>query len=88
MIRRRWRRVAVITLMAGTLLPEGSTSVPPAISTAKGPVSDPPVCAIGARAIGVATGAYSTAELKEAGAHAVFTDLSETNAVLDAIFRD
>ena len=43
---------------------------------------------IGARAIGVATGAYSTAELKEAGAHAVFTDLSETNAVLDAIFRD
>lgn len=43
---------------------------------------------IGARAIGVATGAYSTAELKEAGAHAVFTDLSETNAVLEAIFRD
>ena len=43
---------------------------------------------IGARAIGVATGAYSTAELMEAGAHAVFRDLSETEAVLDAIFRD
>ncbi len=41
---------------------------------------------IGARAIGVATGAYSTAELKAAGAHAVFSDLSETAAVLDAIF--
>ena len=43
---------------------------------------------IGARAIGVATGAYSTAELSDAGAHAVFSDLSETDAVLDAIFRD
>ena len=43
---------------------------------------------IGARAIGVATGAYSTTELKEAGAHAVFTDLSETEAVLDAIFGE
>ena len=43
---------------------------------------------IGARAIGVATGAYSTTALNEAGAYAVFTDLSETEAVLDAIFGD
>lgn len=43
---------------------------------------------IGARAIGVATGAYSPAQLKEAGAHAVFSDLSETEAVLHAIFGD
>jgi phosphoglycolate phosphatase-like HAD superfamily hydrolase len=43
---------------------------------------------IGARAIGVATGAYSTTELMDAGANAAFADLSETDAVLDAIFRD
>lgn len=43
---------------------------------------------IGARAIGVATGAYSTRELDQAGAHAVFNDLSDTDAVLDAILRD
>jgi phosphoglycolate phosphatase len=43
---------------------------------------------IGARAIGVATGAYSTAELQEAGAHAVFSDLSETDLVMAAIFGD
>lgn len=43
---------------------------------------------IGARAIGVATGAYSTDQLKQAGAHAVFADLSETEVVLHAIFGD
>lgn len=43
---------------------------------------------IGARAIGVATGSYSTRELGEAGAHAVFNDLSDTDAVLDAILGD
>ena len=43
---------------------------------------------IGARAIGVATGSYSTTELKAAGAYAVFEDLSETDAVLDAILAD
>jgi phosphoglycolate phosphatase len=43
---------------------------------------------IGARAIGVATGGYSTAELAAAGAYAVFSDLSETDAVFDAILRD
>jgi phosphoglycolate phosphatase-like HAD superfamily hydrolase len=43
---------------------------------------------IGARAIGVATGAYSTGELAAAGAHAVFEDLSDTEAVLQAIFQE
>jgi phosphoglycolate phosphatase len=43
---------------------------------------------IGARAIGVATGAYSTDELRQAGAYAVFSDLSETESVLEAIFAD
>lgn len=43
---------------------------------------------IGARAIGVATGSYSVDELEMAGAHAVFRDLSDTEAVLDAILRD
>jgi phosphoglycolate phosphatase-like HAD superfamily hydrolase len=38
--------------------------------------------AIGARAIGVATGAYSVEELLAAGAHAVFEDLSDTSRVL------
>jgi phosphoglycolate phosphatase-like HAD superfamily hydrolase len=43
---------------------------------------------IGARAIGVATGGYSVAELDAAGAYAVFRDLSDTEAVMDAIFQD
>lgn len=43
---------------------------------------------IGARAIGVATGAYTTTELKAAGAYAVFEDLSATDEVLDAIRHD
>jgi phosphoglycolate phosphatase-like HAD superfamily hydrolase len=43
---------------------------------------------IGARAIGVATGRYSTEELAAHGAVAVFTDLSETTAVVRAIMDD
>jgi phosphoglycolate phosphatase len=42
---------------------------------------------IGARAVGVATGAYSVAELEICGAHAVFQDLSDTERVMDAILR-
>jgi phosphoglycolate phosphatase len=42
---------------------------------------------IEARALGVATGAYSVSDLAACGAHAVFLDLSETDAVLDAILR-
>jgi phosphoglycolate phosphatase-like HAD superfamily hydrolase len=40
---------------------------------------------IGARAIGVATGSYSTGELEHAGAAAAFTTLADTAAVLEAI---
>jgi phosphoglycolate phosphatase-like HAD superfamily hydrolase len=43
---------------------------------------------IGARAIGVATGQYSTEELAAHGAVAVFTDLTETTAVVRAIMGD
>ncbi len=42
--------------------------------------------ALSARAIAVATGSYSPAELRSAGAYAVFDDLSDTEAVVDAIF--
>ena len=42
---------------------------------------------IGARAVGVATGAYSVADLEICGAHAVFQDLSETERVMEAILR-
>ncbi|MEO8199181.1 MAG: HAD family hydrolase [Gemmatimonadota bacterium] len=42
---------------------------------------------IGARAIAVATGSYSVEELAAAGASAVFPDLSDTTAVLEAILR-
>jgi phosphoglycolate phosphatase-like HAD superfamily hydrolase len=42
---------------------------------------------IEARALGVATGAYSVSDLEACGAHAVFLDLSETDAVLAAILR-
>ena len=42
---------------------------------------------IEARALGVATGAYSVSDLEACGAHVVFLDLSETDAVLDAILR-
>ena len=41
---------------------------------------------IGARAIGVATGGYSVDQLREAGATAVFENLSDTDAVLRALF--
>ncbi|MEP6572270.1 MAG: HAD hydrolase-like protein [Gemmatimonadota bacterium] len=40
---------------------------------------------IGARAIGVATGSYSVAQLLEAGAHAAFPDLSDTERVLEVL---
>lgn len=39
----------------------------------------------GARAVGVATGRYDEAALREAGAHLVFTDLSDTPDVVDAV---
>ena len=41
---------------------------------------------LNARAIGVATGSYSRAELLAEGAYAAFDDLADTEAVLDAIF--
>lgn len=43
---------------------------------------------IEARALGVATGAYSVSDLEACGAHAVFLDLSATDAVLDAILGE
>ena len=45
------------------------------------------VCGSGidARAVAVATGAYSVSELEQCGPHAVFEDLRETEAVLAAI---
>ena len=41
---------------------------------------------VGARAVGVATGRHSVAELLQAGGDAVFEDLTDTESVLDAIF--
>lgn len=41
--------------------------------------------ATGARAVGVATGGFSTADLAAAGAHAVLPDLTDTAAVVSAI---
>lgn len=40
---------------------------------------------IDARAVAVATGGYTVAELERCGPHAVFEDLGDTDAVLDAI---
>lgn len=40
---------------------------------------------IGARAVAVATGAYSVEQLAACGAHAVFTDLGDTDLALEAI---
>ena len=40
---------------------------------------------IGARALAVATGSYTVAELAACGAHAVFADLGDTNRALEAI---
>ncbi len=42
---------------------------------------------ISARAVAVATGSYSLAELAACGPHAVFEDLSDTDRVLEAIVR-
>jgi phosphoglycolate phosphatase len=42
---------------------------------------------IDARAVGVATGAYSVVDLEACGPHAVFADLSDTERVLDAILQ-
>ena len=41
--------------------------------------------AVGARAIGVATGPHGADELRQAGAHEVFADLSDTQRVIEAI---
>ena len=41
--------------------------------------------AAGARAVGVATGSYPASALREAGAHAVLTDLTNTVTVLSAL---
>jgi len=43
--------------------------------------------AVGARAIGVATGAYTTDDLEAAGAYAAFTDLSDEEGVWRAIWE-
>jgi phosphoglycolate phosphatase-like HAD superfamily hydrolase len=40
---------------------------------------------VGARALGVATGAYTLEDLAAAGAHAVFPDLADTEAVVAAL---
>ena len=42
----------------------------------------------GVRALGVATGSHSVNELREAGAHETFEDLSETPAVMKALGLD
>ena len=42
---------------------------------------------IDARAVAVATGGYSVPDLAACGPHAVFEDLSDTDRVIDAIFR-
>jgi phosphoglycolate phosphatase len=42
---------------------------------------------IGARPVGVATGGYSVADLEGAGAHRVFDDLVDTEAVVEAILE-
>lgn len=42
---------------------------------------------IGARAIGVATGRYTTEELAEHGAYAVFETLADTDAVMERIMN-
>ena len=41
--------------------------------------------ATGARAVGVATGQFTAADLADSGAHAVLPDLADTGRVLDAI---
>ena len=41
---------------------------------------------LGVRAIGVATGHYSVGDLMACGAYAAFEDLSDTDAVIEAIF--
>jgi len=43
---------------------------------------------VGARAIGVATGSFGVRDLLAAGAYAAFQDLSDTDAVLEAVFAD
>jgi phosphoglycolate phosphatase len=40
---------------------------------------------LGVRAVAVATGSYSVAELQEAGAHATFADFSDTDEAVNAI---
>jgi phosphoglycolate phosphatase len=42
----------------------------------------------GARAVAVASGSFSVADLTAAGAHAVLPDLTDTAAVLAAIIPD
>jgi phosphoglycolate phosphatase len=42
---------------------------------------------VGARALAVATGSFGRSELSAAGADTTFDDLSDTNAVLEAIMR-
>ena len=44
--------------------------------------------ATGARAVGVATGGYTEADLASAGAHVVLPDLSDTPRVLAAILAE
>jgi phosphoglycolate phosphatase-like HAD superfamily hydrolase len=41
----------------------------------------------GARAVGVATGSYSAADLAAAGAHAVLPNLSDAATVLDTLLN-
>jgi phosphoglycolate phosphatase-like HAD superfamily hydrolase len=66
----------------------GGPSVDPADIVVIGDTPLDVMCAAagGARSLAVATGDYDRVALKQAGADVVFDDLSETPAVLDAIF--
>jgi phosphoglycolate phosphatase-like HAD superfamily hydrolase len=65
----------------------GGPAVPPreAIVIGDTPLDVACAAASGARSIAVATGRFSVDDLRAAGADVVFEDLSDTNAVLDAI---
>jgi phosphoglycolate phosphatase-like HAD superfamily hydrolase len=62
----------------------GGPAVQPADAIVVGDTPHDVACALaaGARAIGVATGPFSTQQLRDSGAHVVFEDLSDTDAFL------
>jgi phosphoglycolate phosphatase len=81
------RRSDLVAVARGRAAAKHGVELPPQAAVLIGdtPLDVSAALEAGAGAVGVATGPYGVAELREAGAHAALEDLRDTAAVLEAV---